>query len=454
MAMRTQDDALLREIIEKTQARFVDLKVLDLGGRLRQVSLPVEAVGPWVLESGVGFDGSSYGFENVHSSDMVLVPDLATGQVDPFREEPTVTFLASVHLAQDGLPPSDQDARGILWRALARMRSLGIADDLWVAPEYEFNVFDDVEMECSPVACGFRVLERPARPGTGYHRSWPDDPFTHIRDEAVRMLVDQGVPVKYHHHECGPRGQMEIETSLGPVTAAADHAVLVRYVLRGLADRHDLRVTFMPKPFFDEAGNGWHVHQMLKTDGRNLFYDPKGPAGLSRTALAWIGGILQHGRALAAFTNPTTNSYKRLTPGFEAPTSLTFGLADRTAAIRVPRWARDEETRIEYRSADFSGNPYLVLAGLLVAGLDGIENDVDPVAEGWGPDAARANGATSLPASLEDALDALEADTEFLRRDDVFPQALLERWTETKRAEARDMARRPHPYEYILSFDP
>ncbi len=452
--MSIQDYTLLREIIEKTQARFMDLKVLDLGGRLRQVSLPIESVGPWVLESGVGFDGSSYGYEKVNASDMVLIPDLATGQLDPFRDEPTASFMASIHLAEDGLPPSEQDARGILWRALSRMRSLGVADDLWVAPEYEFHVLDDVEIECSPVACGYRVLERPVRPGNGYHRAWPDDPFTGFRDDAVRVLVDHGVPVKYHHHECGSRGQMEIETSLGPVAAAADHAVYVRYVLRCLAERRDLRVTFMPKPFVDEAGNGWHVHQMLRADDRNLFHDPAGPAGLSRTALAWIGGILEHGRALAAFTNPTTNSYKRLTPGFEAPTSLTFGLADRTAAIRVPRWARGEDTRIEYRSADFSGNPYLVLAAILVAGLDGIEKDVDPVAEGWGPDAARANGASSLPASLDEALDALETDEAFLLRDGVFSRSILARWGEAKRAEVREVARQPHPYEYLLSFDP
>ncbi|MBN1335914.1 MAG: glutamine synthetase [Deltaproteobacteria bacterium] len=452
--MSTQDYTLLRETLENTQARFLDLKVLDLVGHLRHVSLPVEAVGPWILESGVGFDGSSYGYKKVASSDMVLIPDLATGQRDPFREEPTVSFAASVHLAEDGLPPSDQDSRGVLWRAVSRMRSLGVADDLWVAPEYEFHVLDDVEMECTPTACGFHIQERPARPGTGYHRAFPDDPFTAFRDDAVRVLVEHGVPVKYHHHECGPRGQMEIETSLAPITAAADHAVLVRYVLRCLADLRDLKVTFMPKPFVDEAGNGWHVHQMLKSDGRNLFYDPSGPGELSRTALAWIGGILQHGRALAAFANATTNSYKRLIPGFEAPTSLTFGPGDRTAAIRIPRWARAEDTRIEYRPGDLSGNPYLVLAGLLVAGLDGIENDLDPVAEGWGPDPSGRDRAASLPTSLDEALDALEADSEFLLRDGVFSQGIVERWIEVKRAESREVARRPHPYEYVLSFHP
>ena len=250
----------------------------------------------------------------------------------------------------------------------------------------------------------------------------------------------------------GGHGQQEIESDLEPAVTAGDHAVMVRYLLKNLAHRAGLRLTFMPKPLYQQAGNGWHVHQQLRKGGENLFWDPNGDAGLSETALSWIGGILSHGQALAGITNASTNSYKRLTRGYEAPVSLTYGPADRTAAIRIPGWASGEGTRIEYRAGDLTGNPYLSLAALIMAGIDGLENGIDPAEKGMGPDVSRSEAKT-LPFSLWEALNALEKDHSFLTKGGVFPESLISNWLATKRAENEDVARRPHPREFALYFD-
>ncbi len=452
--MATQDYTRFEELVRRHNAAYVDLGLVDLTGRLRRVTLPVSAVTPAILEEGVGFDGSSYGFVEVEHSDMVMVPDLSTGHLDPFREAPTLSFLSSVHLACDGLPLSQQDTRGILKRALELLRATGVADQLLVAPEYEFYIFDEVEFHSGTTRCSYHVQGRENSDTKAYHASNPGDLHTAFRDEATGMLVERGMKLRYHHHEVGGHGQQEIESDLEPVLDAADHAVMVRYVLKNLAFRHGLQVTFMPKPLYKQAGNGWHVHQMATRDGVNLFHDPSGLVGLSSTALAWIGGLLSKGGALSGISNASTNSFKRLTRGYEAPVSLTFGPADRTAAVRIPRWARGEATRVEYRAGDFTGNPYLTLAALVMAGIDGVRRGADPVAEGYGPaeDLDRENVRT-LPFSLWAALRALEEDHEFLLRGDVFPAEVLRKWIHLKRAENEDVSRRPHPQEYIRYFD-
>ncbi len=450
--MAKQVHSWLEQLIERHKAQFVDLGLVDLSGRLRRVTLPAVAVDRSILTEGVGFDGSSYGFEKVEASDMVMVPDLSTGHRDPFREEPTLSFLATVHLAQDGLPQSDQDTRGILARAVAYLRSTGIADEVLVAPEYEFYIFDQVDIESSSTSSSYRVIDREDNDGKAYHLSSPRDLHAGFRDQAVNLLVLHGMKVRYHHHEVGGHGQQEIESELEPALRAGDHAVIVRYLLKSLAHQQGLQLTFMPKPLYQQAGSGWHVHQQLRKKGKNIFYDPKGADGLSRTALSWIGGLLSHGQALAGITNASTNSYRRLTRGYEAPVSLTYGPADRTAAVRIPRWARGESTRIEYRPADFTGNPYLSLAALIMAGIDGVEKGIDPLAEGYGPGVPREKVRT-LPFSLWAALNALETDHSFLTRGGVFPESLLANWLATKRAENEDVERRPHPREFSIYFD-
>jgi glutamine synthetase len=442
----------LEQLIERHKAQFVDLGLVDLSGRLRRLTLPVSAIDPSILTEGVGFDGSSYGFEKVETSDMVMVPDLSTGHRDHFRAEPTLSFLASAHDTTPGLPLSTQDTRGILARAVAYLRSTGLADEILVAPEYEFYIFDQVEMDNSSTSLGYRVIDRENDDGKAYHLSSPWDLHAGFRDEAVNMLVQFGMNVRYHHHEVGGHGQQEIESGLEPAVLAGDHAVMVRYLLKNLAHREGLQLTFMPKPLYRQAGNGWHVHQQLRLGGRNLFWDPKGEYGLSTTARTWIAGILTHGQALAGITNASTNSYRRLTRGFEAPVALTYGPADRTAAIRIPKWAQGESTRIEYRAGDFTGNPYLSLAALIMAGIDGVEKGLDPKKKGVGPKVDRSKVKT-LPFSLLAALEALEDDQAFLTKGGVFPESLIANWLETKRRENDDVEHRPHPREFSIYFD-
>lgn len=450
--MKNQVYSWLEQLIERHKAQFVDLGLVDLSGRMRRVTLPVTAVNPSILTEGVGFDGSSYGFEKVEASDMVMVPDLSTGHRDPFRAEPTLSFLASAHVTTEGLPLSSQDTRGILARAVQYLRSSGFGDDVLMAPEYEFYIFDQVDLDNTTTSMGYRVLDREGNDGKAYHLSSPWDLHAGFRDKAVNMLVQFGMNVRYHHHEVGGHGQQEIESGLEPALIAGDHAVMVRYLLKNLAHHEGLQLTFMPKPLFQQAGNGWHVHQQLIKDGQNAFWDPKGEVGLSKTALGWIGGILSHGQALAGITNASTNSYKRLTRGYEAPVSLVYGPADRTAAIRIPRWASGEGTRIEYRAGDLTGNPYLSLAALIMAGIDGIEKGIDPKKRGMGPNVAR-DKAKTLPFSLWEALNALEADHSFLTKGGVFPESLIANWLATKRAENEDVERRPHPREFAIYFD-
>ena len=450
--MKNQVFSWLEQLIERHKAQFVDLGLVDLSGRLRRVTLPASAVDASILTEGVGFDGSSYGFERVEASDMVMVPDLSTGHRDPFRSEPTLSFLASAHDPTEGLPQSDQDSRGILARAVAWLRASGTADEILFAPEYEFYIFDQVEIESTTTSAGYRVRDAEGNDGKAYHLSSPWDLHAGFRDEAVNLLVQFGMDVRYHHHEVGGHGQQEIESNLEPAAKAGDHAVLVRYLLKNLAQRHGLQLTFMPKPLFQQAGNGWHVHQQLRQGNVNVFADPAGYAGLSKTALSWIAGILTHGQALAGLTNASTNSYRRLTRGFEAPVSLIFGPADRTAAIRIPRWARGDATRIEYRAGDLTGNPYLSLAALIMAGIEGVEQGLDPFKLGFGPEVPR-DKIKTLPFSLWAALNALEADHGFLTRSGVFPEALIANWLKTKRAENEDVERRPHPREFAIYFD-
>ncbi len=456
--MDTDQFAQVRQEAVERGIAFIDLKLLDLTGRLHHVSLPIERFVPDILAEGIGFDGSSYGFLKVESSDMVLIPDLTTARLDPFRDRPTLSMFATVRHVDAQRTPFAQDGRTIAAAAEAALRQLGIADrSLW-APEYEFYVFESAEYQSDIHDSRFSMRGPERFFQNAYHACNPHDEYDDFRDEACAVMRDFGMNVRYHHHEGGALGQQEIEAWFADLPTTADHAALTKYILFNLARRRGLRVTFMPKPLYDNAGSGLHLHQFLVKDGRNVFNDPSGYSGLSQTALHYVGGILRHSAALCALTNPSTNSYKRLVPGFEAPTVRTFGRSNRGAAIRIPSYVTDAEyRRIEYRPPDFTCNPYLCMSAILMAGIDGVLEKIDPAQEGGSPDEATALGhhdpERSLPRSLDDALDALASDHQFLLRGGVFPEALVRRWLEIKWREIHAINRRPHPYEFTMYFD-
>lgn len=447
----------LQRLIERERIEFVDLKTTDLVGRLHHVTVPAERFTPSLVEDGVGFDASSYGFAGTEDSDMVQRPDLSTARLDPFREARTLTCLVTVHLADPARTRFARDVRAIPGRAEASLRRLGIADAALWGPELEFYVFDEAEFAAEPHESYFSIYSREEMGRNAYHAANPSDAHDDLRDRACSLLAALGIPVKYHHHEVGTRGQQEIELQFQHMLAAADSAVLSKYVLHNLAHAHGVRLTFMPKPVHDAPGSGWHVHQYLTRRGRNAFFDRRGYAHLSTTALHYVGGLLAHAPALCAITNPSTNSYKRL-GAFEAPSARSFGLSNRSSAVRIPSYVRDSaETRVEYRPPDAMANPHLSLAAMLMAGIDGVVRRLDPVELGFGPHDRNLyespEGLSFLPRTLDAALDALEEDRAFLTRDGVFDETLIDNWVRLKRREASEVAARPHPLEYALYFD-
>jgi glutamine synthetase len=452
----------------------VDLRFSDLWGRWRHVTIPVGQFNEHLFRDGVGFDGSSVGFKSVSSGDMVILPDLSSAFSDPFCEHPTLAFICSAYEA-DTKAPYAYDPRNIAVRAEEFLRSEGIADESIWGPEYEFYVFSNVEVENGPNVASYRLdsiegdWNALAGPHGhyqplhgGYYAMRPRDQFLDMRAEMCLELEAMGVEVKYHHHEVGGPGQLEIETPLFGILKAGDSTQKVKYVTKNVAVRHGMSATYMPKPIFGEAGSGMHFHQMLRKGGSTLFYSKDGYGNMSQLALWYIGGILKHGPALLAITNPSTNSYRRLVPGFEAPINAFFSLGNRSAAIRVPKYADHEDTaRFEFRPPDATCNVYLALAAQLMAGIDGIINKIDPTAEGFGPFDVNLFSWTeeerkkikALPTSLGQACDALDRDRDFLLRGGVFDKAQLEDWTKALRQQYASVKTRPHPYEMSLYYD-
>lgn len=459
--------------------QMIDFKMIDLNGRWRHLSIPTARFTADTLKYGIGFDGSNYGFAPVENSDMVFIPDVSTAFCDPFTEIPTLSMIGDVFvIAEPENYRFDQDPRTIALKAEEYMRSTGIADEMIMGPEYEFNVFDHVSYECNPNRTGYTIDTDQAIWNSGeneyqnlgykiplkggYHITPPQDILYDLRSRMCLLLEENNVAVKYHHHEVGGPGQIEIEVEFGGMREMADKTMLVKYMVKNLAFQEGKTATFMPKPLFGEAGNGMHVHMLLKKDGKSIFYDNKGYSSLSQTALYFIGGLLKHAPALLALTNPSTNSYKRLIPGYEAPVNICFATANRSAVIRIPAYAKSPEAkRFEFRSSDATCNPYLAYSALLMAGMDGILKKIDPVAEGYGPyDVNLFNlppeelaKIKSLPTSLDQALDALQADHEFLLAGNVFPQRLLDIWIKNKRQEAARINSLPHPLEFELYYD-
>jgi glutamine synthetase len=460
--VKSIEDAILEKDVS-----FVDLKYPDLTGRLRHVTLPVEQLEHAVKE-GVGFDSSAVaGFRTVDAGDMVLKPDLDSAFVDPFAQEPTVSCFAEIFEC-DGKRRYERDPRAILLRAIAALKKETHADEVMVRPEFEFYLFNRAEFWTDQSSAVYRIETDELRhddpsgfslfKGPAYHVAPPFDRSADFRSELSLLMTRCGVPVKYHHHEGGRYSQVEVEPVFLPAMRSADGIMLSKYLVRNLAFKHDKSATFMPKPIFGEAGSGMHLHMFLRKNGggengASLFGDERGADKLSKLALHYIGGILNHAPSLCAWTNPSTNSYRRLVPGYEAPVLVFFSVANRTAAIRIPGYVtKAAEMAIEYRIPDATANPYLSLAAVLMAGLDGIRSKMDPGRALSGRLDSLDLGKKAVPFSLVRALDELRKDNAYLTQDGVFSTETIDKWVEMKMGEVEAVARRPHPWEFSLYY--
>lgn len=464
-------------LAQKESVEALDIKFIDLFGSLHHITLPASSLSSKLFDGGIGFDGSSVpGYSQGHSSDLILLPDVQTAWIDPFYEAKTLSFLGFICNA-GSQEPFASDPRQIAAKAESFFAATGIGDrSLW-GPEFEFYIFDSCRFvnrsnrseyllqSAESLDTAFATdsgYSFPAPFQGGYHVAPPQDHYHDLRQKMSTLARKAGIDVKYHHHEVGSSGQAEIEIQSGTLRTIGDQAVILKYICRMVARSAGKCVTFMPKPLYDEAGSGMHFHQHLFKGKLPLFYDKEGYAGLSELAHHYIGGLLKHGPALLALTNPSTNSYKRLVPGFEAPVNTIFGLGNRSAAIRIPKYATDPmEKRIEFRPPDATCNIYLAMAAQLMAGIDGIRNKIDPVAAGFGPydsdvselPEAERSAIVALPTSLSEALDALESDHTFLLEGGVFSENLLSEWVRSRREQWESLNRRPHPYEMELYFD-
>lgn len=453
----------IEQVIRRKGIRFVDLIYCDLPGRLRHVTLPAARLEA-ALREGVGFDSSSVaGFRAVDSGDMVLKPDIGSAFVDPFAAQPTLAFFAEVFDPATGRR-YERDPRFILERALTALKKAARADEVMVRPEFEFYLFNSAEFWTDAASAVYRIETDELRhddhtglalfKGPAYHVAPPFDRSSDFRSELAMVMEECGLPVKYHHHEGGRFSQVEVETSYLPAKRAADGIVLTKYLVRNLAYRRGKSATFMPKPIHGEPGSGMHLHQYLVRDGVSLFGAAGRPGMLSSLGRHYIGGILEHAPSLCALTNPSTNSYKRLVPGFEAPVEVFYSFANRTAAIRIPAYVTSaRRMAIEYRIPDATANPYLALAAVFMAARDGVKRKLNPGLPLGGRDGAGSDSSgRRLPTSLARAFDELRRDSEYLSADGVFSAETLAKWVELKAVEVDAVAKRPHPWEFSLYY--
>ncbi|MGW9551725.1 type I glutamate--ammonia ligase [Citricoccus zhacaiensis] len=463
------------QFIQDEDVVFVDVRFTDLPGVQQHFNLPAKAVDEDFFVNGQLFDGSSIrGFQGIAESDMQLIPDVATAYLDPFRVEKTLVMSFSIVNPRTG-EPYHRDPRGVAQKAEEYLASTGIADTANFASEAEFFIFEDVRYQSTPNHSFYSVDSDEAWWNTGrqeeggnlghktpvkggYFPVSPVDKQADLRDAICVALDEVGLEVERSHHEVGAAGQAEINYKFNTLTHAADDLMKFKYVVKNTADAFGKTATFMPKPVFGDNGSGMHCHQSLWNAGEPLFYDEKGYANLSDTARWYIGGLLKHASAILAFTNPTVNSYRRLVKGFEAPINMVYSQGNRSAAIRIPiTGSNPKAKRLEFRAPDPSGNPYLAFAAQLMAGLDGIRNRIEP-AEPIDKDLyelppEEAATIQKAPASLEEALRALEEDHEFLLAGDVFTEDLIQAWVEYKREnEILPLSIRPNPYEFELYY--
>ena len=478
----TADEAAVKKVwklIKEKNIKVIDIKFNDLPGLWQHFSIPISELeqnpkkGIWV--DGIGFDGSSIrGFQKIQESDMNLYLDPSTAIVDPACEIPTLSIVCDIF---DPLTkkPYSRDPRFIAKKAEAYLKKTGIATKSFWGPEAEFFIFDEVRFDQNEHEGYYHVDSvegqwnsgRDEKPNLGYkprHKEGyfpapPHDSFQDLRSEMILKMLECGIPVEKQHHEVATAGQAEIDIRYSTLVNTADNLLLYKYIIKNVARKHGKVVTFMPKPVFNDNGSGMHTHQSLFNGDKPLFSDPNGDyAGLSQLAKWYIGGLLKHAKAILAFAAPTTNSYKRLVPGFEAPVNLVYSARNRSAACRIPMYTNHPKAkRVEFRPADASANPYLAFSAMLMAGIDGIKNKINP----GKPlekniyelsDAEKSKIAT-VPGSLSEALDALEKDHEFLLKGNVFTKDVIDVWIEYKREEIKKLDLRPHPYEFHMYFD-
>ena len=461
----------------ENEAKFMSIRFTDLFGRWHHLSYPISMLNEDVFEDGFGFDASSFrGWAQIHESDMLLVPDPSRVWIDPFNEDTTIGLIANVvePITKDGY---GLDPRSVAVRAESYLRFTGIADTANFGTEAEFFIFDDVRFHNRQESAGFTLDSEeghwnsdrqgtPGSPNDGYHIRakegyvplGPADRLIDLRNTISSILEDVGMSVECHHHEVATAGQCEIDFRFSNLLETADNVMLFKHIVKNTAVMYGKTATFMPKPLFGDNGSGMHCHQSLWKDGEPLFAGEE-YAGLSEMAKFYIGGLLKHAPALVAFAAPTTNSYKRLVPHFEAPVNLAYSARNRSAAVRIPMFSPSPKAkRLEFRPPDPSCNPYLTFAALLMAGLDGIENRIDP-GEALDKDIydlppEELKNVPSLPGSLDDALTALENDNEFLLKGDVFTSGMIDRWIAEKRTkEITELRLRPHPLEFSMYFD-
>ncbi len=461
------------EFCKKNEVKLVDVKFCDFLGTWQHFCAPIAEINEEVFEAGLGFDGSSIrGWKSIEASDMLLVPDPTTAILDPF---PKVTTLSIVADAIDTITrePYSRDPRNVARKAEAYLKQTGVADTAYFGPEAEFFIFDEVRYDQNSHSAFYFLdssegiwntgreempnLGNKIRHKEGYFPVPPSDTLVDVRNDMIMVMKQCGLQVEKEHHEVATAGQAEIDLRFLSLVAMGDAMMLFKYVVKNVAKRHNKTATFMPKPLFGDNGSGMHTHQSLWKKGKPLFAGNK-YGGLSELALYYIGGILKHASALAAITNPTVNSYKRLTPGFEAPVNLAYSSRNRSAGVRIPTYSPSPKAkRIEYRPPDPAANPYLAFAGMLLAGLDGIQNRIDPGEpldkNIYELSPSELKKVPSMPGSLAEACNALEKDHGFLLKGDVFTQDAIETWIEIKRKEQDQIRLRPHPYEFHMYYD-
>jgi glutamine synthetase len=472
--MATPSDVLKK--VRDGDYEFVDLRFCDLPGQVQHTTIPASRLNDDGFDEGYGFDGSSIrGFQQIQESDMVLVPDPDTAVDDPFREAKTLILYCTVKDPLTGRP-YDKDPRYVAAKAEAYLAASGVADLSYWGPEPEFYILDSARFDQNEHS-GYFFLDsveaawnsgadepggnKAYKPGykEGYFPVPPTDHFADLRAEMTRLLLDAGMQVEFQHHEVGTAGQSEIDIRYDTLLTTADRVTLFKYIVKNTAWRRGKTVTFMPKPIFQDNGSGMHVHVSLWSGGKPLFYDETGYGGLSDLARWFIGGLLVHVPAILAFAAPTTNSYRRLVPGYEAPVNLVYSQRNRSAAVRIPVHSRKASAkRIEFRCPDPSANPYLAFSALLMAGLDGIARRLDPGSpvdkDLYDLPPEELAKVPSVPGSLEETLRGLEADHDFLLEGSVFTEELIEDWVAYKRRHEIDPVRlRPHPWEFKLYYD-
>ena len=458
-------------MIQEHDIKMVDFKMVDINGQYRHVTIPAKNFSEATMRNGIGFDASNYGYAVVEKSDMVFIPDPDTAVIDPFCDIPTLSMTGNAMIIDHPENrPLPQYPRNIIRAAVQHMKDCGIADTMKILPEFEFYLFDDVTWGVTGDHISASVDAKQSYwnsdvEGHGvivpkqknYHIAKPFDISYECRSEMCLLMKEMGIDINYHHPEVAASGQFEIEPQLGEMVHMADATMMIKYIIHNTALKYGKSATFMPKPIYGEAGSGMHVHMLLMKDGKPVFADDAGYAHLSKEAHWFMGGLLKHIASLCALTNPSTNSFKRLVPGFEAPVTVGYATSNRSAVIRIPAYAKSPELRrFELRNPDATCNPYFCYAAILMAGLDGIKNQIDPHENGWGPydfnlyhlsdeEKAKLQG---LPVRLEDALDALEADHDYLTVGGVFPEELLKNFIKTKRAECAELSKIPHPAEF------